>query len=254
MCARGLTNLKSPTTGEDFAIMRNGHPSWTGKVELIEEALTIPLRWRKPRRIFVNSMSDTFHKSVPDEWIDRVFAVMALVDHHAYIVCTKRAKRMRAYFSPARPAAVDEAMLWAIAQSNSCCGRPCFVQRDGVHGWPLPNVILLASVEDQPRADERISELMATPAAVIGISLEPMLGPVVLRPEWLKRLGWVIVGHESGPGARPCEEDWVRSVRNQCMAAGVAFFYKQKLEDGRKVEIPFLDGRQWVGYPEVSRG
>ena len=245
MCSRGLPGLKSPTTGEDFAVKMASGPRWTGRVELIEDALEIPLRWRKPRRIFVNSMSDTFHESVPDEWIDRVFAVMALCPQHTFIVCTKRTKRARAYLSDDR---LKDMLtdLWAEAQPD---------REPGSLLLPLPNVILLASVEDQPRADERIPDLLATPAAVRGISLEPMLGPADLRrwmvPKSVKdgyaevqsrfpsseptpahlrlrpSLDWIIVGGESGPGARPCNIDWIRDVVRQCREAGVACFVKQ---------------------------
>lgn len=249
MCSRGLPGLKSPTTGEDFALKTPSGPRWTGRVELIEGALEIPLRWRSPRRIFVNSMSDTFHEAVPDEWIDRVFAVMALCPQHTFIVCTKRVSRMREFLG-----ADLRFRLNAIFRHGCEMGKlsgGLIWQSFNPTPTPLPHVILLASVEDQVRAHERIPELLATPAAVRGISLEPMLGPVDLR-RYLgcqhqpkdgsgdivcnvcchaeanpAALQWVIIGGESGPGARPCNVEWVRDVVRKCREAGMPVFVKQ---------------------------
>lgn len=210
-----------------FAEMRQTGPRWTGQVELIESQLEIPLRWRKPRRIFVNSMSDTFHERIPEEAIDQIFAVMARRPQHTFIVCTKRASQAGCYGRSKFGHFVHEYQAVPARTVSRI--------------WPLRNVILLASVEDQQRADERIPELLATPAAVRGISLEPMLGPVDLR-RWLHwptdsfsipvpmsgmRLDWVIVGGESGPGARPCNVEWIRDVVRQCREAGCPCFVKQ---------------------------
>ena len=229
---------------------------WTGKVELVDAALDLPLRWRSPRRIFVNSTSDLFHEKVPDEWIDRVFAVMALAPQHTFQVLTKRPERMRDYFLGRRlnfgrasdvlhemthPCSEDD-HDWAVDQLDAF----------DASGRPLPNVWLGTSIEDQATADDRIPHLLATPAAVRFISAEPLLGPVDLtgiaipRPDLRAsvildvlngtgglvrggpgRIDWVIVGGESGPGARPMHPDWARSLRDQCKAAGVPFFFKQ---------------------------
>ena len=220
---------------------------WTGEVRLVEEALTQPLRWKRPRRIFVNSMSDLFHEDVPDEWIDRVFAVMALAPQHTFQVLTKRSERMRAYLD-GRTGSLGGRIYphWAEFGTAHKIGlRP-----EMLH-LPLPHVHLGVSVEDQARADERIPHLLATPAAVRWISAEPLLGPVdlrflqpgdppveidalagthgVYRPHGGENasLDWVVVGGESGPGARPMHPDWARSLRDQCAAAGVPFFFKQ---------------------------
>jgi protein gp37 len=237
---------------------------WTGKVILVEDQLDQPLRWKRPRRIFVNSTSDLFHESVPDEWIDRIFAVMALAPQHTFQVLTKRPERMRAYIAGWR-------LQLAAAERNACValaaadmmripdGHPAFEgfgdpEEPNVvlSRWPLPNVWLGTSIEDQATADARIPQLLATPAAVRFVSAEPLLGPVDLtevahhRPDLrafviydalrgyggfqgnrMNRLDWVIVGGESGPGARPMHPDWARSLRDQCQAAGVAFFFKQ---------------------------
>lgn len=239
MSARGLPGLNSPTTGEPFATMARSGPRWTGRVELIESQLEVPLRWKKPRRIFVNSMSDTFHESVPDGWIDRIFGVMALCPQHTFIVLTKRSERMRKYWSDVD---LEDRLtdIWAD-------GRP---DREM---WslmlPLSHVWLGVSCGDQAAADERIPQLLATPAAVRFVSAEPLLGPVDIS-QWLRprqepnhdgyggdigvgwhtdatKLDWVIVGGESGPGARPCRVEWVRNIVRQCREAAVSCFVKQ---------------------------
>jgi protein gp37 len=225
---------------------------WNGKVSPSNWGQVIePLSWRAPRRIFVNSMSDLFHDGVADAIIDTVFAVMALCRRHTFQILTKRPERMRAYL-----AVGEEALSWRwLRAAGDVLGR----DEGGavIEGaWPLPNVWLGTSVEDQARADERIPHLLATPAAVRFLSCEPLLGPIDLYngdPD--PRLGglsatatylgdwwpagapkdapsnhgvdWVIVGGESGPNARPMHPDWVRSLRDQCAAAEVPFFFKQ---------------------------
>jgi protein gp37 len=177
-------------------------PQWTGVVRTVEDALIEPLSWRKPSRVFVNSMSDLFHEGVPVAFIDEVFDVMARTPRHTYQILTKRADRMLAYM------------------------------REGVER-PLPNVWLGVSVEDQQHADERIPQLLQTPAAVRFISAEPLLGPVNLHVQYLTAgeswpaLDWVIVGGESGRGARPCAEEWIQRVVQQCQSASVPVFVKQ---------------------------
>jgi protein gp37 len=227
-----------------FAERKRTGSKWTGKVALIDHMLTVPLRWTKPRRIFVNSMSDLFHEALSDDDIDKVFAVMALCSQHTFQVLTKRPMRMRDYFS-CSTSDICERIIFAA----SCLGHPhCFTAADLWTLWPLPNVWLGTSVEDQTRADERIPLLLATPAAVRFLSCEPLLGPVDLRRisthgGWYDALAgwrdvregpapegivdWVIAGGESGPGARPMHPDWARSLRDQCTAAEVPFFFKQ---------------------------
>lgn len=231
-------------------------PVWTGKIAVNESTMLAPLRRKKPTMYFVNSMSDLFHESMPDEVIDRVFAVMALCPQHTFQVLTKRSDRMRSYL--AAPFDRTGIMIEAAnisQQTQRFLDFPTF---------PLPNVWLGVSVEDQKRADERIPDLLATPAAVRFLSCEPLLGPVNLgqvpwpdhwpRCECLQgdprydvlnstvycpsccegpermdapKLDWVIVGGESGPGARPMHPDWARSLRDQCDDADVPFFFKQ---------------------------
>lgn len=192
------------------------------QVQLHPDRLAVPLRWRKPRRVFVNSMSDLFHDAVPTEYIARAFAVMS-GGHHRYQILTKRHGRMRALL---RSAAFTE----MVYDARNCAD---WSMPSGTWpGWPLPNVWLGVSVEDQRWADVRIPALLGTPAAVRFLSCEPLLGPVDLwrwiGPEFiLSPLHWVIVGGESGRGARPMHPDWARSLRDQCVRAGVPFLFKQ---------------------------
>jgi len=192
-------------------------------VKLHPERLEQPLHWRKPRRIFVASMGDLFHGEVLGSFITAAFLTMAETQRHTFLVLTKRAHRMRTWSE-------GMAKFWAITQRT-----------DGQKGvdWPLPNVWLGVTAENQRTADERIPRLLETPAARRFVSCEPLLGPIdftdaPLDPEstmshWslLDEIDWVIVGGESGPKARPMHPDWVRSIRDQCQAAGVSFHFKQ---------------------------
>lgn len=247
-------------------------------VQCHEDRLLQPYHWHKPRRIFVCSMSDLFHKDVPDEFIDQVFFTMnsARGNRHLYMILTKRSKRMKDYIN----SAFEYSGWWWIGKEKKSIG---------FGRWPLPNLLLGVSIEDQATADERIPELLATPAAKRFVSYEPALGPVDLSyylngcprlvrgreyitremaldagdpqmegylysdEEWEQTcppLSWVVTGAESGPGARLAHPDWFRSVRDQCQAAGVPFFLKQMQVDGKLVKMPELDGKVWNEYPE----
>ena len=238
----GNPNAKIAAACAGLTKIINGAPGWTGRVNCLPERLEIPLRWRAPRRIFVASQSDPFHPEVPDAFLDRMFAVMALTPQHSYQLLTKRPERMRVYLSVA---GLQE-RLAEIAPDVALDHDPCAAGWLEDRPWPLPNVIGMTSVEDQAAADERIPALLETPLAVRGISLEPMLGPVDLTGFLCNSSGirgdisddlacrprgsspfWVICGGESGPRARPMHPGWVRAVRDQCVAAGVAFFFKQ---------------------------
>ncbi len=206
---------------------------WNGKLRFVEDALEQPLRWARPRLIFVNSMSDLFHENVPDAWIDRIFAVMALALRHTFQVLTKRPERMLAYMNMRtdnREHAISEQM------------RVISHGRDpGLPELPLPNVWLGVSVEDQTAADLRIPLLLQCSAAVRWLSCEPLLGPVDLdRVLWpnknghrgehsgeLGQIDWVVAGGESGPGARPMQPVWARTLRDACVQAGVPYYFKQ---------------------------
>lgn len=171
---------------------------------LVPEALGIPLKWKRPRRIFVDSMSDLFHESVPNDYLADVFEVMAQCPLHTFQCLTKRPERAREWFG------------WI--EEHALIGVPSA----GI--WPLPNVWLGTSVERDDYLD-RIQTLRWTPAAVRFLSLEPLLGP--LHDINLRGISWVIVGGESGPGARPMSLSWVRDIIDQCRRAGVACFVKQ---------------------------
>ena len=248
----GCLNCYAETFAERFRGVP-GHPYEQGfDLKLVPEKLADPLKWSRPRRIFVNSMSDLFHDGVPDEFIDRVFAVMAMASQHTFQVLTKRPERMQRYLSTLDRHNTLELAADAMFPDK---GRPEFGGKHKLPRLPLRNVWLGTSIEDQRRADERIPHLLQTPAAVRFLSMEPLLGPVDLS-KWLtcqlcggtgeleeqhdyatekvgcpcmgeKPLHWVIVGGESGHGARPMHPDWVRSVRDQCKAAAVPFFFKQ---------------------------
>jgi protein gp37/DNA-binding XRE family transcriptional regulator len=209
---------------------------WTGEVRMVPEHLADPLRWTKPRRVFVNSMSDLFHEKLADEDIDRIWATMLLAPRHTFQVLTKRAERARAYLT-----APDLYARVLRAAGEIRATRPELAQV-GISDpgrFPASWIHLGVSVEDQETADERIPRLLATPAAVRFVSYEPALGPVDFWPFFVDwdpdgqpdkmhgRLGWIIVGGESGPGARPFDIAWARSTVEQCRAANVACFVKQ---------------------------
>jgi protein gp37 len=251
---------------------------WNGQVEFVEKHLLDPLKWgpvlegirggsgilkvkrnrdgsvtltrERPRRIFVNSMSDLFHENVTDEMRDRIFAVMALCPQHIFQVLTKRPERMLKYLTTSSVLRTDR--LTKIVGLNFPIGTESKLQPIA---WPLPNVWLGVSVENQAAADKRIPWLLDTPAAVRFVSCEPLLGPIDFSqlgpgpwplwgplsgycsrhypkircgcPDQTPSIDWVIAGGESGPNARPMNPDWARGLRDQCEEAGVPFFFKQ---------------------------
>jgi protein gp37 len=257
------TRLKHIASRKGLTQPSKAGPVWTGEVRFNEEMLDQPLRWKRPRMIFVCAHGDLFAENVPDEWIDKVFAVMALAPQHTFQCLSKRPERMREYLS-GRDAENGFPMppLWHIGMTRD---DPSW---QDTMDWPLPNVWLGVSVEDQTRAEERIPLLLDTPAAVRWISAEPLLGPVDLTdictgnyftnpltghrwhdaPEGVAsasdmngaKLDWVVAGGESGQGARPMHPDWARSLRDQCAAAGVAFHFKQWGE-WSPIELQFED-------------
>jgi protein gp37 len=216
----------------------NDKGRWNGTVFLDESALTIPLRWKKPRRILVESMGDLFHESVPVEFIDRVFAVMALCPQHTFLILTKRpgraGKLLRDLAGNANHHRYNVDKVYGFAaglqfEQAICGSRP----------WPLPNVWLGTSVENQETADDRIPHLLRCPAVVQFLSIEPLLEPIYLHCAHgfcscdTAKAHWAIVGCESGPHRRPCDLQWVRDLRDQCAASGVPLFVKQLDIDGK---------------------
>lgn len=203
-------------------------PGSTTGVLLHPDRLDTPLRWRKPRRVFVNSLSDLFHDDISDDYVARVFATIAVAHRHTFQVLTKRPARMRALLTDAKW------MSWVEHRVGDIAGEYEVV-------WPLRNLWVGVSVEDQQTADVRIPKLLATPAAVRFLSCEPLLACVDLwtpryqLPDgglgsafaWGRGVGWLICGGESGPGARPMHPQWARDLRDQCAAADVPFLFKQ---------------------------
>jgi len=211
----GCKNCYAETFSERFRGVP-GHPFEQGfDLRLVPEALDIPRRWRRPRRVFVNSMSDLFHERVPLTYVRRVFRVMRDCPQHQFQVLTKRSSRL---------AKLAPKLDWS------------------------PNIWIGVSVEDA-RFLPRVDDLRTVDAALRFLSLEPLLGP--LDSINLDGIGWVIVGGESGPRSRPIEPDWVRSIRSQCERAGTPFFFKQWGGTNKKRAGRTLDGREWNGMPET---
>lgn len=245
--------LKNQPAYAGLAVKPEGKPAeFTGEIRLLPERLDQPIRWRRPRRIFVNSMSDLFHPDVPDDFVRAVFWTMAEAPQHQFQVLTKRPQRMAKLL-----VSYD---FWASVWESRSGETPC----------DLPNVWLGTSIESD-RYAFRADHVRATPAAVRWLSLEPLLGP--LPSLNLEGIDWVVVGGESGPGARPIHPEWVREIRDRCIAAGVAFHFKQWGEwhpggdpgergttvvdgtvrmarVGKKAAGRVLDGRTWDEYPD----
>lgn len=239
-----------------------GTQRWNGKIRLVPKVLDQPLRWKKPRRIFVNSMSDLFHEGVPDSFIGAVFGVMAATPQHTYQILTKRPERMREWFTKMSKLTPSDLFVQRAAISAGA-DIPLHKIKGTIKcvPWPLLNVHLGVSVENQETADERIPLLLQTPAAVRFVSAEPLLGSINFHERFLRGpfdycespdlkdcvgcpgwsneggdycgavrgagLDWVIVGGESGPGARPCNVEWIRDIVRQCRDAEVPCFVKQ---------------------------
>jgi protein gp37 len=198
--------------------LSGGRYVWTGRVNLDRSSLEAPMAWRKPKRIFVNSMSDLFQESIPEDFIAAVWQVMAKTPWHTYQILTKRPARMRDVLSTNR---------FKI----------------------LPNVWLGTSVEDQKRS-RRISILREVPSHTRFISFEPLLGAIETLD--LNGVHWAIVGGESGPGARQMKRAWVDAIRDACRRQGVAFFFKQWGGPNKKLTGRVLDGKTWDEYPHET--
>ena len=243
----GNPNPKVATAFTGLTERGEAGTDWTGRVNLLPDRLVQPLSWRKPRKVFVNSLSDLFHEDVPDEYIARVFAVMAATPQHTYQILTKRHGRMRSL--------LRNKLWWQYEFAAACRARGVDYATaaiwDGDVAW-LPNAWLGVSTEDQHWARIRVHALLSVPAAVRWVSAEPLLGAIDLRNleagngalidalhgDVKTRQGeiyaacpgsvsWVVAGGESGPGARPMHPEWARSLRDQCRDARVPFLFKQ---------------------------
>jgi protein gp37 len=229
--SEGCDHCYAQTLAKRLKAMRNpryqrdGNPRTSGPgfgVTLHDDQLELPLRWRHPRTVFVNSMSDLFHDEVPDDFIEMVFDVMEETSRHTYQLLTKRPGRLSSWARRYRPR-------------------------------PLPNVWIGTSVENQRWADLRIPKLLETPATVRFLSCEPLLGPIDLHLRSHARsesaVGWVIVGGESGPNARPMSPEWARALRDECDEADVPFFFKQWGGRTPKAGGRELEGQTWDEMP-----
>lgn len=243
---------------EKYQGLLNEHGRFNGNVRFDKNALMIPLKRKKPTTYFVNSMSDLFHENVPDDWIDQMLAVMTLTPQHTYQCLTKRADRMQEYLAdPYTRERIVDAIYLVTPRSKVVATFFDLYNRRVVHKidphtdreieclnvWPLKNVWMGVSVEDQKTADERIPLLLQTPAAIRFLSVEPLLEYTRIKNEWLSDRGgvpgtmgqwvkkpdidWAIIGGESGPNARPFDLDWIRPLIRQCKAANVPVFVKQ---------------------------
>lgn len=207
---------KNPGRAKNYASVINNRGRWNGRVFLDKAAVDDPRSWRLPRVVFVNSMSDLFHPDVPTTFIKSVFRVMNECPQHTFQVLTKR---------PERTAKLSSSVNWT------------------------PNIWMGTSVENQS-VIERVRQLQRVPASVRFLSVEPLLGPISRLP--LKGIGWVIVGGESGPGARPMNPKWVSQIRDRCTNRKVPFFFKQWGGVNKKATGRLLDGRTWDNMPVVD--
>ncbi len=215
--SEGCRRCYAQTFAERFRGVK-GHAYEQGfDLRLVPEHLADPLKWAKPQTIFVNSMSDLFHKDIPDEYLERVCRVMEIANWHTYQVLTKRSERMRDFLAT----------------------------RPGVAA--LPHVWWGVSVENRKHGLPRIDHLRAAPVETRFLSVEPLLED--LGDINLTGISWAIIGGESGPGARPMNGEWVRSIRSQCEAAGVSFFFKQWGGRNKKATGRELDGRTYDDMP-----
>lgn len=254
LASPGCTNCYAMKQAHRFPVRQGltqpskGGMVWTGEVRINEKALQQALAWKRGRRIFWNAHGDLFHENVPDEAIDRLFAVCGDTPQHTHMILTKRSARMRDYLTKR----YTEKPIMVPIGDGLLAQHPFNNEL-----MPPRNVWLGVSVEDQQRADERVPDLLATPAAVRFISAEPLLGPAEFDPCDLTCLDWLIVGGESGSDARPMHPDWARSLRDQCLAAGVPFLFKQWgawRDRGAEQPIAVRKFQTHIGYVDVDTG
>jgi protein gp37 len=239
---RGLTVLN-----------KRGDRHFNGVVKCWEESLSVPLKWKRPRRIFVNSMSDTFHRDVPFSFTDKIFAVAALCPQHTFQILTKRPRRMSEYLSNRMfPVCSAASQLKADLHPVDIFKRFKYpFVSDST--WPLPNVWLGTSVENQAAADERIPHILNCPAAVRFLSIEPQLEEINLPRTAEGGIDWVIIGGESGPRARPFNPAWAAKLINQCGDYNIAVFVKQFGANPIGMNLRDSHGGDMEEWPEELR-
>lgn len=219
----GNPNAKIAIANAGLVVMTGAGLNWTGKINLVRERLSIPLKRKAPTCYFVNSLSDLFHEDIPDNFIDEVFAVMALCPQHRFMILTKRAERKCGYFAKGISHMESRRSVQDVLDSM---GR--HREADAlIDRWPLPNVWLGVSCENQATAHERSAWLRKTPAAVRFISQEPQLSEIHWTPEVLSGIHMIIQGGESGPGSRPFHLRWALETKSDCERAGTAWYFKQ---------------------------
>jgi len=228
MAARLAQNPHAPAAYQ--SVVQPGRPwTWNGKTALVESVLETPLHWRKPCRVFVGSMTDLFHPSTPFEWIDKIIDIMFCSPHITYQILTKRPERMHDYITH---------NMWLTND-------------------PMEHVWFGVTVENQEQADKRIPVLLDTPAALRFVSIEPMLEGINLNNGgMINGLDWVICGGETGPGARMMKASWAHNLRDQCVAAGVPFFFK-KWGSFPRISTDhqhIMEGKTWEQFPEENGG
>lgn len=263
----------NPRLGERYAgtvrKSSTGALKWTGRVNLIPDLLEKPLRWKRPRRVFVDSQTDLFHPEVPDTYIAAVLGIIAACPDHTFQLLTKRPERLLQWMTSI---AFGQPPEVTCAQAAKAFTDIDVELPQGGTGWPLPNLWLGVSIEDQQTADDRIPLLLQCPAAVRFVSYEPALSPVTFELGGDFELGttynaltgrfsgndsvgpsldWIIMGGESGDAARPFVTDWARSVRDECAEAGVAFFLKQL---GRRPTCDLNSAQGWLNLKDSHGG
>lgn len=244
--SQGCKHCYAETMANRLKAMGNPRYKNGFRVTLHPETLNVPIKWKRPRKVFVNSMSDLFHHDVPTNFIYEVFVSMAKAQQHIFQVLTKRPNRMaefssRICFITAESLSHLKTCEYPYGVSYSCNGAAS----DPV---PLPNVWLGTSVEDKRTACERIPQLQETIATTRFLSVEPLLGPIDNLD--LSGIHWVIVGGESGPKARPMNEEWVISIRDQCIEQNVPFFFKQWGGKNKKKAGRLLQGKEYNEFPQ----
>jgi len=251
-----VVEWKESEKGSDYPMSK-----WNGKTHFVESALEKPFKWKKPRRIFVCSMGDLFHESVPFEWIERVWKIMAMCTQHTFLVLTKRPERIIPFFK----------YVGNRVKKSDLDSVPTQSENPFDYINTLPNVWIGVTAENQKMADKRIPIFLKVPAAKRFVSIEPMLGPVdltsikgdagsyyqVLEPiKWAgvknrrEAIDWVIIGSESGPNRRWCIEKWVEDLIKQCEMANVPIVVKQLHRNGKKVALPEINGKIYNEYPK----